>query len=305
MTKRFKTCILHIGTEKTGTSTVQSFLNLNRNNLIKDGILFPVTTLTQQGSQWEFVAAIHNTPWTMDIGEACGISNEQDQRIFRQSFTKDLNRQFSQCVHADTLLISSEHFHSRLSTEQMISDLKTFLLPWVDSFKIIVYFRRQDELSMSYYSTRIKSGEPKTSLLLPQSGPEMRYFDFIWIYKSWAKYFGKDAIFARLYQRNKQGNYGILEDFCNLCNISLNGKIMPLWLNTSLNAKGLALVNAMHRYFKENRRYVSESLFQQILYEISNEFSGKFYPASREQAQLFYSFPHEDFSSMAPYCRHG
>lgn len=36
-----KTFTLHIGTEKTGTTTLQSFLSKNRDALSKQGIIYP------------------------------------------------------------------------------------------------------------------------------------------------------------------------------------------------------------------------------------------------------------------------
>ena len=289
MSKRFKTCILHIGTEKTGTSTVQSFLNLNRKALLNEGFLFPQTYSTYHGSQWEFVAVCHKTPWTMDLGRACNIANIEDQDAFRETFTSDLNQQFSKHSHADSLIISSEHFHSRLSTEKMISDLKTFLDPWVETYKIIVYFRRQDKLSMSYYSTRIKSGAPVTALLLPKTGPEKRYFDYKWMFYAWGKYFGTEAIIPRLYSHSKKGPHGILGDFCALTKISLTKKQMPEWLNHSVNAEGLSLINAAHRFFGKEKTEQEADLLAQLIHDITNTHRGHFFPASRSDAEDFYA----------------
>ena len=40
---KFDECILHIGTEKTGTSTLQEFFYQNKLNLAKNDIFFPET----------------------------------------------------------------------------------------------------------------------------------------------------------------------------------------------------------------------------------------------------------------------
>ena len=39
----FKKCILHIGMEKTGTTSIQSFLALNREELLRRGLFMPIS----------------------------------------------------------------------------------------------------------------------------------------------------------------------------------------------------------------------------------------------------------------------
>lgn len=39
-----KKLILHIGTEKTGTTSIQKFLNLNKDELLNEGIFYPMGT---------------------------------------------------------------------------------------------------------------------------------------------------------------------------------------------------------------------------------------------------------------------
>lgn len=50
---------LHIGTEKTGTTTIQTFLSSNRLLLQKYGYIFP-KTIGSNGSQWSFTFLCYN-----------------------------------------------------------------------------------------------------------------------------------------------------------------------------------------------------------------------------------------------------
>ena len=55
--KPFRRCIIHIGTEKTGTSSIQHFLSMNRAALAEQGVLYTDFTGSDGGSQWGFVVA--------------------------------------------------------------------------------------------------------------------------------------------------------------------------------------------------------------------------------------------------------
>ena len=50
--KRFKSCVLHIGTEKTGSTAIQHYLIENRHRLSRHGVLFPVAASATHTSQW-------------------------------------------------------------------------------------------------------------------------------------------------------------------------------------------------------------------------------------------------------------
>src|ERR1700684_2608387 len=43
MVTKFDNCILHIGTEKTGTTTLQRYLALNRDEFLKQGYFIPAS----------------------------------------------------------------------------------------------------------------------------------------------------------------------------------------------------------------------------------------------------------------------
>ena len=82
--KRFARCVLHIGTEKTGTSTIQRFLTINRAALIRDGVIYPSVTGKNGGTQWGFVACAQKEPWKTDVGEVLEIHSASDQAAYRE-----------------------------------------------------------------------------------------------------------------------------------------------------------------------------------------------------------------------------
>ena len=88
--KPFKKCILHIGTEKTGTTAIQEYLKSNRDALAKQGFYHPIAADTEHSSQWEFVAIVHHAPWTQDTGRELGITDKASQEAFKATLSESL-----------------------------------------------------------------------------------------------------------------------------------------------------------------------------------------------------------------------
>ncbi|MDN5849769.1 MAG: hypothetical protein L0H63_09065, partial [Nitrococcus sp.] len=125
---RFKRCLLHIGTEKTGTSTIQRFLAANRQALAAEGVLYPTCGGGENGgSQWGFAASAARQAWKLDLGMFLNIHCAQDQARYRSALIDDLSREFEALTGRDALIISSEHFQSRLRHMDEIVALKEFL----------------------------------------------------------------------------------------------------------------------------------------------------------------------------------
>ncbi|MCP5417805.1 MAG: hypothetical protein H6965_11995 [Chromatiaceae bacterium] len=287
--KRFSRCLLHIGTEKTGTSTIQRFLALNRKSLLKKDILYPEATGKSGGSQWSFVACAKEMPWKHDVGRALGIRSADDLAKFQASFREVLDQEFTAAARADVLLLSSEHFHSRLVSSEEIAQLRYFLEPWVDRFEVILYLRRQDRVAVSFYSTKIKSGEENPVLFpLARNQGLVYYFDYEQIYQNWSKVFGKEAMQVRLFAKEELEQGDLLTDFCKVAGIEMKGKVVPPIENASLNKRGadfLMEVNRQLPKFIGGKRNTERDKLVEFIASLSH---GRYCPATREQALGFY-----------------
>ena len=69
-------CILHIGTEKTGTTSLQAFLNLNREILAEQGYLFTKSTGLQNNRS--LPVAAYNADRRDDFTRLHRIYNDED-----------------------------------------------------------------------------------------------------------------------------------------------------------------------------------------------------------------------------------
>ena len=149
--------IVHIGTEKTGTSSIQLFLRRNRRALEARGYHF----LQSAGktNNWALPAYCTEQSRFDDFDRfpevEAGMSLEAFRRDFIGRFEEEL-RSLPGNVH--TVVISSEHFHSRLRTDKEMSNIRDLLSSYFDDIRIICYIREQAETCASWYSTSMKSG---------------------------------------------------------------------------------------------------------------------------------------------------
>ena len=286
--KPFKKCILHIGTEKTGTTAIQEYLKSNRDALVKHGIYHPVAADSEPSSQWEFVAIVHHAPWTQDIGRELGIVDKASQEAFRETLTQRLDNEFDQVEDADTLIISSEHFQSRLDPEHEISALRTFLERWVETFEVVVYFRRQDELALSILSTRLKSSvQVRLDNILETLNSAPKFYAYDEIYARWADVFGPDAMNPRIYDPDHWPNKSLVSDFCAVTGLPALSTVSQRY-NKSLNRQGFQFINALNHLYPNPPGDRTDEKRVELVRRVGQLFAGKYYPLSKHQAISFY-----------------
>jgi len=283
---KLKYCVLHIGTEKTGTSTIQRFLASNRQRLLEEDVVYTNCSDVDGGSQTAFVVYAQQKPWTNRLGRDLKITSPQTQAEFQQRIRKIVESAAEQHAGA-TLLISSEHFHSRLVSIEEITALKNLLAPFVENFRVLAYLRRQDRLAVSSYSTKIKAGAANP-VLFPGLGVEntlLHYFDYLGLYEKWGAVFGKRAIEFRIFDRAELKQGDLLQDFTEWVGFSHAGKELPGSVNESLNQNGADFLLRANRILangQENARRTSLHAF------VSRICTGKILLATKGDAEAFY-----------------
>lgn len=283
----FKHCIIHIGTEKTGTSSIQQFLEHNKLSLVKEGVFYP--SLGGGGSQWELMAVAHPHPWNdVSLSRQLGIKVTEDLSTYKAQLTDDLDKQFSAVRRCETLVVSSEHFHSRLQDVKSVARLKDFLDRWCRSYRIVVYFRRQDRVAVSFNSTRVKSGATNPKAGLPATIERIpRYYHYDRIFDDWARVFGRDAMTPVIYKDKRKCADWLLKSFCGVTGIRFDGKADVDDHNPSLNETGLRVLATINRILAEaggESRDLNRRLAVRLL---SDRYNGKHYFATRGQAKRF------------------
>jgi hypothetical protein len=231
---RNRSAIVHIGSEKTGTTTIQGLLARRRNELVNLGFWYPVSPgpLNHTG------LAIYSAPENMPGLDATVPSAVENGRFDKNLFTQKLKSEIEglPCsVH--TIIFSNEHCQSRVIDYKEVNNLADLLYRYFDKIMILVYLRRQDEIACSVYSTKLRFGFASFNVIPPLLRPAdglyegcwPRYFDFEHLLDRYAAVFGKSSIVPRIYDRHQ-----LVNDFLRFCGL-------PAWLNDSESRENRAL----------------------------------------------------------------
>ena len=179
---------IHIGSQKTGTTSIQGFLKANKKQLGANGINYVQAGRTN--------IAHNHTASLLNKGEAKAVITEIIDEIEKRP--------------QDTHILSSEIFFSA-----GIANRLARLLPdaYRGDTKIICYLRRPDKYLEAMYKQRVKNGRsaPDPALFLQAWQPKLSYKKTM---DAFAEGFGAENIILRPFERPHFPNGNVVEDFC-------------------------------------------------------------------------------------------
>lgn len=238
-------CYLHIGTEKTGSSTIQKFLSLRRQGLRARGILYPVSPGDE--NQMKLATFAMSAGKMTDLQAQYGVSSADDVPAFRARFAKDLSEEIS-ASKAKTCVMSGEHCSSRLIEDSEVERLRDLLFPLFSQVFVVVYLRRQDDYLLSSYSTDVKFGKREVCHIPTPDEAAARY-TYDTLLDRWARVFGPSALIVRRYERRLLRKGDVLEDFLNIVAPGqTDGLERPPNENVSLDVETLEWLRQFNHY---------------------------------------------------------
>jgi len=209
-----RTAYIHIGTEKTGSTSIQSLLKENGAVLAERG--YRIADIQCPVNHMDFVAYCIDRYPTAQQKALLNILNINDpiQHLnWKAKFKSKVDQKLTKIQPDNNLILTSEHFHSRLKNVDEITSLKELLSPYYSQFKVIVYLRRQDELALSLFNEALKSGGTADNPLHAGHSPNSQFYDYLNLVETWASVFGKDHISARLFEPDQLRNQSLYSDF--------------------------------------------------------------------------------------------
>lgn len=258
--------VLHIGTEKTGTTSIQAFLGKNRDRLIQHGVA-PLGEFLLPGT-------FNNLALPLAAKEAPG----KDITAFRpeefDSFRTRAQKSLLDFVdnskqkNLTTLVASSEHMSSRLTTVDDIRALKN-LFPGDCDYQIVVYLRQQRDLLLGMQAESIKAGNPSISFSDPRSLPKSQaygivFYDYEMMLANWAEVFGAGRITVRPYEREQLAGGDAVADFLTVIGLSADlysATGQSLRLNERFSPEALFFLAKINSYIDaDTRRRVVEKI---------------------------------------------
>lgn len=249
-------CILHIGTEKTGSTAIQHFLHNNWAQFKAQGT--HVCRSVGRPNNRSLPAAFMLEDRSDDFLRRMKHKNLKDRRLWRKRLLKDFLKEVSQAkVKSDTFLISSEHFQSRLPSPVEVGELYAFLKPLFTSIRVICYLRRQDHLALSRYSEAMRAGHiyksPLPAVGKKRGGRLPPYFDFEGLLNRWSDAFGEDNIEPQIYSKKDLLDGDVIHDFLHVVGLQLPDSIDSKVgnANMALSAEAQAVLLGLNTTFKE------------------------------------------------------
>jgi hypothetical protein len=201
---------IHIGGEKTGTTTLQRFLTRNTSELKKAGFFYPC-----EAHNICFESIAHFPIAASLVGQRVEFVSEKRQRTL--PLVLGALTRLVESTDAPVIL-SCEHFSSRLTQADQLTMLRAALR--TDDIKIIYYIREPSDLSLAAWSTGVRCGRTK-AFNASDVTPENRYFNHLEPLKLWGSIFGDSNIIVREYNRSRLIGGDIRKDFCELLEIEL------------------------------------------------------------------------------------
>lgn len=253
---------VHIGTTKTGSTSIQAFLAQNRDALFAQGVLYP-RDLGPQHHVNATVAALdhHKSP---DLMRFCGIDGKRQHTAFRKQTARAFNQEIAQSSGVEHVIISSEHLHSRCVAPEAIRRFQSLFCQGFDQVEIVVYVRPQIDHMVSLFSTNLRHGfngtleDHITAMLAPK---HTSYFNLQNVITRWSDVFGTDAVTVRPFAALNRETGGAISDFCALANIDTTDLDMTdvAASNAAINPKGqelLMILNARKGVPVQTRHHV-------------------------------------------------
>ena len=252
---------LHIGIEKTGTTTIQTFLAQNRTPLLQDGFLYPHCPgktnhikLVAYAAQLRTIEDIRDRLYGLNY---TAILDAHKIEAFREQFRTRLRAELASTT-ATTVIFSSEHCSSRLITEAEIARLKALLEEFFATIDIVIYLRRQDDLLISSYSTKVICDGRIEPIGIPDPQIIDTYYDYKKILQKWESVFGKESIIVRIFDPQEFYNHDLLADFSQIVGYPINHRYQAVSrLNESYDAESLEFLRRMNPYIP---RYVGDRI---------------------------------------------
>ncbi len=212
--------ILHIGTTKTGSTSIQYVLDSKRAEMTAQGAYWPAT----HGAKRHLLLALTNSSnqrFHEMLGNPLWQGMEPAARIaaYRIEFVTEMKQLGPEI---DRVIISAEQFSEMLRTSAEIKQLHAMLVPHFSKITVVIYLRRQDSHYSSMYAQMLRMGNlgpPDLAGVKIGFNHDYNYLDLL---DRWAEVFGEAALQPRLFERTGSAKFDVVDDFFQVCRLSLN-----------------------------------------------------------------------------------
>lgn len=226
---------LHIGLNKTGSSSAQVFCCENRSLLRKHGLLYPES-------------GVHDSAHY-------GVSRKLLDKPANNSvaLAETLDKEIIAALRDEQdVLVSSEYFF--LATDEQVASIKDYFAQFGVPVKVIVYLRRHDLWIKSLFNQVLKTASHLPAwdmdirdyfiFLLGEQGFEIRYPRIL---ERWATCFDRDNLIVRPFEHAQFTDHEYIWDFLGCIKRGLpeelrKAGVRPVRVNESVDSEIIRLI---------------------------------------------------------------
>lgn len=243
-----KTLYIHIGTPKTGTTSIQNFCGLNREKLKEQGVLYPIMNY-----HYERKSVNRNGYFLTGTIKENGTRNKEKEK---QVFDSELQYIVDCFKENDNILLSDESIWWATSTRRkgLWKDLKKHSEQHNYQIKVIVYLRRQDQFMMSRYNQRLKTDFVASTQNFDEYFADMNgRFKCVMDYRdridNIAKSISKENVIVKRFDRNYFYNGDLNQDFLNILGVKVDDSFQQLkeTANTGISVQSGEIKRVLNR----------------------------------------------------------
>lgn len=241
---------VHIGTAKTGTTSIQRFLRRNSARLRAHGMATS-RTLGERSQVALAVMALPDQP-LLRLHRRLGLDTPRQVHQYKARHTDALRDELDD-VTSQTVLLSCEQLSWLPDSDESVQRFADWTSGFTDDVDIVVYLRRQDSMLLAHYSQQLRSGHIG-SFEVPSpaaTGPGSRY-DYLSLVRRWERAFGRDALKVRVFERAQLVAGDVIDDYLTVIGLPLAVRWhRPARRNRSLDRDGMEFLRLMNRHIPD------------------------------------------------------
>ena len=269
-----KTLYLHIGTTKTATTSIQRFLEENKDVLQKHGYCFPdslhVYPRANKRRNAHFLVA--------KVWDADGNRNQSKEKEYFEEGLQQIRTAFGAYDHV--ILTDESIWHAlSYSKKTLLQELKKEADEQKYQIKVIVYLRRQDGLLISRWNQEVKQKFTSAAVmtceeyLAASEKKEKKIYQYAQKLDEIAAVIGKNNLIVRRFSPKSWKDGSIIHDFMHEIGLDVTEKFQELERTFERSVKCITDCDAAA--FREECRQAIRCL--QELYPELQDFRREFY----------------------------
>ena len=267
--------VLHIGSCKTGSSSIQYFLRDHREQLADSGYLWPLTPGSRR--QHARLGLLIKSDADLEGSPVWNRVRRSEPATFRGNVRRELIQEIDESGLSHVLLSDESLYHQ--PDVPALRRLRQFTDELAKSLRLVVYLRRQDDHLLSYYQQRVRNGPEVRRLDQYAREDTSMPYDYAARLRTWEHLLEPDEFVVRRFERESFVAGSLVQDFLQASDVDLRVEDLSQipQHNESLDAESVEFLRLYNLYRVESEgRTPSWSDNRQVVERLREASTGPF-----------------------------